>query len=163
MKNKEFKISNYLLASKNLRFLNFIIDSVILYLIVMIIVAILDLTIMNNNIPIAFWLDSLDNAEWYIFWAVVSFFYYGLTEIFVARSLAKYFTKTIVVMKDGSKPKIIDVLARSILRQIPFEHFTFLRGRKPGLHDEYSKTFVVKKEKLEKSIREFNELENSNE
>jgi uncharacterized RDD family membrane protein YckC len=90
--------------------------------------------------------------------------YYGITEFFLSRTFAKYITKTVVVLKDGSKPKFIDILARSALRLIPFEYFTFLRGRKPGLHDEYSKTFVVKKDKLEQSIINFEgllEIENT--
>ena len=47
------------------------------------------------------------------------------------------------------------MLERSLLRIIPFEYFTFLRGRQPGWHDAYSKTFVVVKSKLENSVKEF--------
>ncbi len=104
--------------------------------------------------------DSFDKMETYLFWSITSFFYYTITETFLSRSLAKYFTKTIVVLEDGSKPKPMDILARSALRLIPFEYFTFLRGRKPGWHDEYSKTFVVIKSKLENSKKEFLELQN---
>ena len=82
------------------------------------------------------------------------FLYYSILEILFARTLSKYFTKTIVVMIDGSKPKPIDVLGRSLLRVIPFEYFTFLRGRKPGWHDEYSGTFVVTVSKLKEFLSE---------
>jgi uncharacterized RDD family membrane protein YckC len=85
------------------------------------------------------------------------FLYYSILEILFARTLSKYFTKTIVVMIDGSKPKPIDVLGRSLLRVIPFEYFTFLKGRKAGWHDDYSKTFVVIKDKLEQSNIDFEE------
>jgi uncharacterized RDD family membrane protein YckC len=61
-------------------------------------------------------------------------------------------------MDDGTNPKLTEILARTLLRLVPFEYFTFLQGRKLGLHDEYSKTYVVKKDKLEKSITDFNEL-----
>ena len=64
-------------------------------------------------------------------------------------------------MIDGSKPKPIDILGRTLIRIIPFEYFTFLRGRNPGWHDELSKTFVVKKDKLENSKKEFLSLQKS--
>jgi hypothetical protein len=37
------------------------------------------------------------------------------------------------------------------------EYYTFLRGREPGWHDEYSGTFVVKENKLKESLSDFNE------
>ena len=123
-----------------------------------------DLIFSEYKLGIISWVDSFDKIETYLFWSITTFFYYTITEVFLSRSLAKYFTKTIVVLEDGSKPKLIDILARSALRLIPFEYFTFLRGRKPGLHDEYSKTFVVKNDKLKQNIIDFKgllEIENS--
>lgn len=122
-----------------------------------------DLIFSEYKLGIISRVDSFDKIETYLFWSITSFFYYTITEVFLSRSLAKYFTKTIVVLEDGSKPKLIDILARSALRLIPFEYFTFLRGRKPGLHDEYSKTFVVKIDKLKQNIIDFKgvlEIEN---
>jgi uncharacterized RDD family membrane protein YckC len=117
-----------------------------------------DLIFSEYKLGIINRVDSFDKIETYLFWSIISFFYYAITEVFLSRSLAKYFTKTIVVLEDGSKPKLIDILARSALRLIPFEYFTFLRGRKPGLHDEYSKTFVVKNDKLKQNIIDFKGL-----
>ncbi|MES2545197.1 MAG: RDD family protein [Bacteroidota bacterium] len=157
MNIEKFKIPKFILASKNIRIINFIIDYMLVYIIVFISVLIIDAIFMAGKIPIANKIDSLDLIERYMFWCVVHFFYYGITETFLSQSFAKYFTKTVVVMEDGSKPKVIDILARTTLRLVPFEYFTFLQGRKPGLHDEYSKTFVVRKDKLEKYIIDFNE------
>jgi uncharacterized RDD family membrane protein YckC len=106
----------------------------------------------------SYWIDSLDQYEKIIYRTIICFFYYGCTEFFLSRTLAKYFTKTIVVSKDGSKPNFNAVLARTALRIMPFECLTFLRGREPGFHDEYSKTFVVKKDKLENNKKEFFEF-----
>jgi len=159
MKTK-YKIPNYILASKNTRFLNFIIDILIMRLTIWILIITANLIFSEYKLGIISRVESFDKMEAYLFWSITSFFYYIITETFLSRSLAKYFTKTIVVMEDGSKPKPIDILARSALRLIPFEYFTFLRGRKPGWHDEYSKTFVVKKDKLENSKKEFLELQN---
>jgi uncharacterized RDD family membrane protein YckC len=152
MRNKDFKISNYLLASKQKRFLNFIIDGVIKLVIVRLAITVLNISEIAKEI------NSLDLTGRYLFWSVISLVYYGMTEVFLARSPAKYFTKTIVVMEDGSKPDIITILARTILRILPFEALTFLRGRTLGLHDKNSKTYVVIKSKLEEQIKEHLEL-----
>lgn len=145
---EEFKIQKYLLASKQKRFLNWIIDTVIMQIIVR-----LTLSFVNSSV-ILDKLASLDLIQRYLFWSFIAFIYYGITEVFLSRSLAKYFTKTIVVMEDGSKPSSIAILARTALRIFPLEPLTFLRGRTLGLHDEYSKTFVVIKSKLEQQMNE---------
>jgi len=152
MKNEGFEISNYLLASKQKRFLNFIIDGVIKLIIVRLAINFLNISEISKGI------DSLDMIERYLFWSVISFVYYGMTETFLSRSPAKYFTKTIVVMEDGSKPTIITILTRTLLRILPFESLSFLRGRALGLHDKNSKTLVVVKSKLEEQIKEHLEL-----
>lgn len=155
MKTK-YTIPHYILASKNTRFLHFIIDLGFIYALSKI-VYFLSSFIKFNAVYIHFsdWMDTFDRAENIIFKSIIWFFYYGITEFFLSRTLAKYFTKTVVVLNDGSKPKFIDILARTALRIVPFEYFTFLKGRELGMHDEYSKTFVVKKVKLENSKKEF--------
>lgn len=111
-----------------------------------------------NSPKISSELNSMDSIQGYLIWAVVRFIYYGLSEFFSSRTLAKYFTKTIVVMEDGSKPTIMAILARTILRIVPFEALTFLRGRALDLHDENSNTFVVMKSKFENQLKEHLDL-----
>ncbi|CAD0002911.1 RDD family protein [Flavobacterium salmonis] len=152
MKKESFEISNYLLASKQKRFLNFIIDGVIKLIIVRLIITCLNLSQIAKQI------DSLDMIERYMFWSLISFVYYGMTETFLSRSPAKYFTKTIVVMEDGSKPDVMNILTRTLLRIFPFEALSFLRGRALGLHDKNSGTLVVVKSKFEEQIKEHLEL-----
>lgn len=152
MTTEDFKISNFLLASKQKRFLNFAIDGIIKLIIVRLTITFLNISEISKGI------DSLDMIERYLFWSIISFVYYGMTGIFPSRSPAKYFTKTIVVMEDGSKPTVTTILARSLLRILPFEPLSFLRGRTLGLHDKNSKTFVVVKSKLEERIKEHLEL-----
>lgn len=153
----KYTIPNYILASKYIRFSNFIIDILIMKLTIWILIITADLIFSSYNLGIINRVDSFDKMETYLFWSITSFFYYAITETFLSRSLAKYFTESIVVLEDGSKPKPIDILARSALRLIPFEYVTFLRGRKPGFHDEYSKILVVKKNKLKEFLNDFNE------
>ena len=152
MQKEEFRIKKFLLASKQKRVLNWIIDSLIKLIILRLVVSSLDSSAISNSI------NSLDMIERYLFWSAISFVYYGITEVFLSRSPAKFLTKTIVVMEDGSKPSVITILTRTILRIFPFEALTFLRGRTLGLHDENSKTFVVIKYKFEEQIKEHLEL-----
>jgi uncharacterized RDD family membrane protein YckC len=148
MQKEEFRIKKFLLASKQKRVLNWIIDNLIKLIILKLVVTSLDSSAISIGI------NSLDMIERYLFWSAISFVYYGVTEIFLSRSPAKYLTETIVVMEDGSKSSVITILTRTILRIFPFEALTFLRGRALGLHDENSKTFVVIKSKLEQQMNE---------
>jgi hypothetical protein len=52
----------------------------------------------------------------------------------------------------------MSILARTLLRILPFEPLSFLRGRALGLHDKNSGTFVVVKSKFEEQIHENLEL-----
>jgi uncharacterized RDD family membrane protein YckC len=149
---EEFKIQKYLLASKQKRALNWIIDNLIKLIILRLVVTSIDSSAISNGI------NSLDMMERYLFWSAISFVYYGVTEVFLSRSPAKFLTKTIVVMEDGSKPSPITILIRTTLRIFPFEALTFLRGRALGLHDENSNTFVVIKSKLEQRMNEHLEI-----
>ena len=162
MKNKidSYKIPKYSLASKQVRFLNFILDLFFLYLFSSIVYAVAGLVEFQGDFEYySDWIDSFDMSQRFLFRMILWFFYYGLTEQFLNRSLAKFFTKTIVVLEDGSKPRFIDILARTTTRLFPLEPLTFLKGRELGLHDDYSKTFVVRKAKLEKSKKEFFEAQ----
>jgi uncharacterized RDD family membrane protein YckC len=157
---QNFEIPIYILASKNTRAINFIIDLIVIYFLSLVIYQLSSYTSLNKKyVHYSDWIDTFDSAQAFLFRSLIWFVYYGLTEFFLSRTLAKYFTKTIVVLKNGSKPNFFDIMARTILRLFPFEQFTFLKGRKPGLHDEYSKTFVVKKTKLERAKKEFLDIQ----
>ncbi|MEN9908241.1 MAG: hypothetical protein RLZZ540_1390 [Bacteroidota bacterium] len=149
----QFKIANYLLASKQKRVLNWIIDIIIMRFIVYLVLTFMNSSAISNRI------NSFDMIERYLFWSIIIFIYFGVTEAFLSRSLAKYFTKTIVVMEDGLKPDKMTILARTLVRIFPFEPLSFLRGRTLGLHDEKSRTFVVMKSKLEQRMKEHLVLE----
>ena len=152
MVKEDFKIANYLLASKQKRVLNYIIDRAIMIVIVRLVINLINLSEVSERVA------SFDLIDYYLFWGVIKFGYFGITEVFFSRSPAKFFTKTIVVMEDGSKPTFRAILARTISRILPFEPLSFLRGRALGLHDENSRTFVVVKSKLERGVKEHLEL-----
>ncbi len=161
MKNFDITDEYDLFASQGQRFLNFVIDYIVRLCIIMILAIIFGLICVILGFDEL--IDSMDNIgrlEEIVIGLVSLFLYYVILKSYFSRTIGKYITGTIVVKIDGSKPKTIDILARTLLRIVPFEYFTFLRGRQPGWHDEYSKTFVVVKAKLESSKNEFLEFQN---
>ena len=158
MKNKIdfYKIPKYTLASKQVRFLNFILDLFFIYLFSSIVYNLACFVEFQGDFKYySDWIDSFDMSQRFLFRMVLWFFYYGLTEQLLNRSFAKFFTKTIVVLEDGSKPRFFDIIVRTTVRLFPLEQLSFLKGRDLALHDDYSKTFVVKKAKFEISKKEF--------
>jgi uncharacterized RDD family membrane protein YckC len=79
-----------------------------------------------------------------IFNLVLFLLYYVVSESLWQKTLAKFITKTKVVMRDGSIPPFANILGRSLARMIPFDNFSFLVGAYPiGWHDSLSNTIVV--------------------
>lgn len=146
MENKEFTVTDDLLASRGQRFLNGIIDLVIVYVILLSIgTTFILIAEITNSIAISNWVDSITTLEAALFGVIILILYYNFTEIYFSRSLAKYFTKTMVVMKDGSKPNGRAIFKRTLTRLIPFEFLSFFGTNSRGWHDTISNTYVVKK------------------
>jgi uncharacterized RDD family membrane protein YckC len=129
------------LASKSVRFTNFILDSILVWVIAFCIQYLL------YSIGYGAIFEIKDNPllELLIrlYYPLILFLYYFTFEGLYQRTPAKYFTKTIVVYRDGTKPSISSICGRSLARLIPFEQFTFLKKDGLGLHDSTSKTFVI--------------------
>lgn len=146
MENKKFTVTDDLVASREQRFLNFILDFLIIHTILISIgTTIMIIGDVTNNYEIASWIKSTTIFQKLLFWVVIVFLYYFLTEAYFSRTFAKYFTKTIVVTKDGSRPKIHTIFIRTLARFIPLEGLSFLSSNIRGLHDSFSNTYVVKK------------------
>lgn len=146
MENRKFTITDDLLASKGERFLNFIIDLLIIYIITVCIVATINIfgDVTNSYGP-SNWIKSLSFIENLFFGLIILFFYYAFTEMYFSRTFAKYFTKTIVVRVDGSKPNTKNFMIRTVSRLNPIDPFSFFGKTERGLHDTLSATYVVKK------------------
>src|SRR5262245_27538754 len=104
------------LASRGLRFANFVIDWIAVYLfsfIVGILLALARVPILNE--PTA--LDSLmlGIAVWLL--------YYVPLETAFGRTLGKLITRTRVVTEDGEPPNILTVIGRTFTRLVPLEPF----------------------------------------
>ena len=146
MKNNEFSVTDDLLATRGQRFFNCILDLLIVHIILASIgTTIIIIGDVSNNYELSNWIESTTTVEKLLFWSVILFLYYFLTETYFSRTFAKYFTKTIVVTKDGSRPNKRTISIRTLSRFIPFEALTFLGTNVRGLHDLFSDTYVVRK------------------
>lgn len=149
MENKEFTVTDTLLASKGDRFLNYLIDSLIVYIVwISIGTTIILIADITNNDALSERIETMTAMEHSLSFAGVMMLYYLVMEIYFSRTLAKYFTKTVVAMRNGSKPTTAAILKRTLCRFIPFEAFTFLGSKSRGWHDSFSHTYVVKKHKF---------------
>lgn len=146
MGTKKFTITDDLLATREQRFINFILDFLIIHTILISIgTTAVIIGEISNNYDMINWVESRTTLEKLFFWSVIVFFYYFLTEAYFSGTFAKYFTKTVVISKDGSRPKIKMIIIRTLTRFIPFEGLTFLSSNIRGLHDLFSNTYVVKR------------------
>ncbi|ESU28978.1 hypothetical protein FLJC2902T_10110 [Flavobacterium limnosediminis JC2902] len=160
MENSQFRVTNDMLASQGQRLANYFIDLLVQY----------GLTFGFGFVLAAFamfagfddllnWLANIDKVTEYLLGFVVLIIYYSFFEILFSRSIAKYITKTIVVMEDGSKPSPVTIVKRTFCRMIPFNHLSFIGGSCRGWHDSISDTYVVKKDLLEMKMRMFNSFD----
>ncbi len=121
------------------RVLNFLVDTLVIFLISYIISKI------NEYYAEQF---KLRNAHFkyyfnfgYLFF-VVLFFYYFLAELFFKRTIGKLISFTKVVSHSNTKPNVLQILIRSLVRLIIIDMF-FIPFLDKTLHDYLSKTEVV--------------------
>jgi uncharacterized RDD family membrane protein YckC len=134
-------------ASQKQRFINFMIDSLCLFVINLVLGIVIGLILITLDIDISPLFgqqnalsETLTN---YLLGAIAGTFYYSLFEANTGRSIGKYITKTKVVTEKGDKPKFKAILIRSLCRSIPFDALSFLGSDASGWHDSISKTKVV--------------------
>tara|TARA_R110002050_G_scaffold57866_7_gene130234 strand:- start:22557 stop:23063 length:507 start_codon:yes stop_codon:yes gene_type:complete len=153
-------VGEAVLASKNMRFVNHIIDLIVQYAIIYGL-AYLFFYIgeytgyygLND-----FW-NGLSKIEDYIVSYLIMLIYYFSMEVFTFRTLGKYVTKTKVVLANGQDPTYQDILKRSFCRMIPFDALSFLGTIGKGWHDSISNTFVVDIVKFEAKKKSYSELD----
>jgi len=163
--NDTYTVTDDILASKEQRFLNFIIDRIIFYIIffTLSILIVLIFTLIGFEKGII-WMENLEyiSKGWdYLLTYTSMFIYFYLLESFLAKTIGKLITRTTVVLENGEKASSKDIAIRSLSRLVPFDAFSFLGKPGKGWHDQWSKTFVVKDELLKESKRlhqSFNEL-----
>lgn len=150
MSHQNFRVSSDIYASKEKRFINYIIDIVVFYVaffafsFIFGFVYVLVTGDVETVTEIAYdlenlnpWLDRLITA------IIYSIFYMICESLLRGRTVGKFITKTKVIMEDGERPKVSDIILRSLCRIIPFEGFSFLGEKGRGWHDSMSDTYVV--------------------
>lgn len=115
------------------RFLNFIIDTIVWFIIVAILTNFVD---PKDPIQMVF--------GYFIFFAGY-IGYYAFMETKYQKTIGKFITKTKVVNKNGTKPQGGDILRRTFCRLIPFDRISFLFTPN-GFHDRLSDTILIKEE-----------------
>ncbi len=123
------------MVGSGIRFVNFLVDSFIWFVIAFI---------------LTFPLSTRESGQMLIGY-IVSFgtfiLYYVFFEVKYQKTPGKMLTKTKVVNMKGEKPTFTDIFVRTLLRLItPFDVVSFLFS-KNGLHDRLSNTKVIKADK----------------
>ena len=150
-------ITQDVLATKGVRFLNFIIDYIVFIIINFAIGAAIGfISEVTGNYTLYDFIVYNDSLLFeYGYTIVVWTIYYTAMESLTGKSIGKFITKSQAVMADGSKLTFEKALVRSLCRFIPFEPFSFLGEDGKGWHDSITKTFVVD----DKKFREKQETE----
>jgi len=121
------------------RVINFLIDTLVVFLISYIISKINQYYAEQfklRNVPFKYYFNF-----GYLFFAVL-FFYYFLTELFFKRTVGKIMSYTKVVTSNNTKPGFFQILIRSLTRLLIIDMF-FIPFLDKTLHDYLSKTEVV--------------------
>lgn len=149
------RITPDVLASREKRFLTFLIDYLVRFVIVFFVAVLLGMmAYLTGDNGYLIWLDNLTRVEEILYEVVIVFIYYMILESITARTIGKYITGTKVLLKDGSKPEAYKILLRTLCRFIPFDPLSFFGTDSRGWHDTLTETFVV-------DVKKYNELKRS--
>ena len=153
--HSNIRITKDMLASKNKRLANFIIDYIIRIILLFglsLLVAIYAQIIGSEDIILA--MENINKITEILIGFLLLFIYYLIFESINGRTIGKYITNTKVLMIDGSKAQSDVVLRRTLSRIVPFEFLSFLGNDDKGWHDTWTDTVVV-------DIKKYEEIKNS--
>ncbi len=117
------------MVTPSIRFYNFLIDSMI-YTITVLILALL----LKNFL-------ERDLLKWILIFYY--YFYYLIMETIFGQTIGKMITKTRVVATNGKSPSFGRILLRTLLRLVPFDFISYFVSAQ-GIHDRFSKTELIK-------------------
>ena len=114
MNKQDFTVTPDLYASKGNRFVNYIVDVIVfvaLFLGFVIVVSYLFYTFSDDVSAVDDFIYKLENVNPFldrlITSIIIALFYFTTETVLKGRTIAKYVTKTKVVLEDGSKPNAI--------------------------------------------------------
>lgn len=136
------------IASQGKRFLNLIIDNVLLQVVSLALGFVVGLVYVFTLMPPGGGLtkeqETVLNLVSTLIGLAVALAYFIFCEAVFQRTPAKLLTGTLVVTPEGRRPAFGQIVGRSLARFIPFEPFSFLGGNPPvGWHDRLSGTRVI--------------------
>tara|TARA_B100000768_G_scaffold34234_1_gene32790 strand:- start:31135 stop:31527 length:393 start_codon:yes stop_codon:yes gene_type:complete len=118
------------IMKKRIRLYNFLIDSILFYIIILVISILLKEYVERQN------LKYLMILFYYL--------YYFILELTIGQTIGKIITKTRVVTVDNNeKPSFTKIFVRTISRLIPIDLISYLFSSN-GIHDSLSKTKLKK-------------------
>lgn len=129
------------MASGGKRFANFIIDTIIAYVLVFLFSVVFAAMLFEGGGEDGS--SAFVGLMFYVIWYVFYVIYYWAMESLTGKTVGKYITRTKIVKEDGSKPENINILGRSLCRLIPFEAFSYLGSESRGWHDTIPKIYVI--------------------
>lgn len=127
-------IASFSPAPAGSRFVNRVIDAVLVFLFMASIFAMLRETT----------LEDAGFLHYLIIETPVLIVYYLLFESIFHTTAGKCATNTIIVNERGEWPSFAQILGRTFCRLIPFEAFSFFNDDARGWHDSLTNTYVVK-------------------
>lgn len=133
-RNKQAQKTNFesRFVGSHIRFVNCIIDTILILILSRICTYIADFLIPNFE------------PEFLLFFTILNFYaYYFYLELKYQKTPGKYITKTSVVNPNGEQPGKNEIRNRTLARFIPFDRISFIFVPN-GIHDRLSKTTVVK-------------------
>ncbi|MFB2923486.1 protein kinase domain-containing protein [Aerosakkonema funiforme] len=126
------------------RFLNLMIDFVFLWIFSLMFGLTLGIFLAIIGVDSGIFDSANEEVLGWIVFIIYNILNYLILESTCGKSMAKFITKTKVVMNDGRKPDFAVILVRTLCRFIPFDALSFLLSGNPiGWHDRLSKTMVV--------------------
>jgi uncharacterized RDD family membrane protein YckC len=139
---------NPVLAGTGKRFLNYLVDIIIYYVLLFCFGVFLALSGRTDFV-------AEDNTATVYLFAFVSYVgYFFLCElVFKGRTVGKLLTGTKAVNEDGSNPTAKTYLLRALSRIVPFEPFSAFSGR--PWHDKWTNTYVIDVKKSSLNISSF--------
>ncbi|WP_449401403.1 RDD family protein [Chryseobacterium wanjuense] len=145
------------------RFGNFIIDRVVIYVLFLAFGFFASLTYQILGIEffinIALELSSVNKFMDILITTTVYFLYVFLMEYFTkGRTIGKYITGSKVISTDGTQPTLQDYFIRNISRFVPFDALSFLGGGN-GWHDSWSDTRVIHIKNYKAELQSKSEIE----
>lgn len=132
------------IASHGKRLANFLLDLIFYLAFLFLVAVVMGIIEALTNFPLTSFFDSENQLDDNLFLIACGILYYGGMEALTkGRTIAKFITRTKVVMNDGATAAVSACFIRALCRFIPFEVFSFLGSSRTGWHDTIAKTVVV--------------------